>query len=239
LGCIKLTYDSEYREIPFSHLKVVHNVGVKHYRYGFQGQEKDDEVKGKGNSYTSYFRQNDPRLGRWLSVDPKTNELPWESPYLSMGNNPISYIDPMGDKWFDKAAKEKAKELKVEYKAIKKVARKGTGGYTPADRDEAKDGLRELRALGRSQQVFNILIDNHAGGGRFTMRRTNGQDIGTIIVSGGSRDHQPEGHYMLKLSHEMKHAYQYLTGEMSFRTGQTMRSVNGVAALERNAGFFI
>jgi hypothetical protein len=36
------------------------------YRYGFQNQEKDDEVKGAGNSYTTEFSQYDPRVGRWL-----------------------------------------------------------------------------------------------------------------------------------------------------------------------------
>ena len=40
------------------------------YRYGFQGYEKDDEVRGvKGASYTTEFRQLDPRIGRWLTVD--------------------------------------------------------------------------------------------------------------------------------------------------------------------------
>ena len=38
-------------------------VSVVH-RYGFQGSEMDDEVKGEGNSYTTEFRQLDPRLRR-------------------------------------------------------------------------------------------------------------------------------------------------------------------------------
>jgi RHS repeat-associated protein len=66
------------------------------YRYGFNGMEKDDEVKGSsGTSYTTEFRQNDPRIGRWMSIDPKA--IPWESPYASMGNNPILYNDIKGD----------------------------------------------------------------------------------------------------------------------------------------------
>ncbi|MDC3220607.1 hypothetical protein OAT71_02215 [Flavobacteriales bacterium] len=40
------------------------------YRYGYQGSEKDDEIAGNGNSYTTFFRQLDPRLGRWFSPDP-------------------------------------------------------------------------------------------------------------------------------------------------------------------------
>ncbi len=59
--------------------------------------EKDDEVKGQGNSYTTLYRQLDPRVGRWLSIDPVAASQPWSSPYVSMGNNPISRIDPLGD----------------------------------------------------------------------------------------------------------------------------------------------
>ena len=66
------------------------------YRYGFNGMETDPEVKGiAGNHYTTYFRQYDPRLGRWWSVDPVTH--PWESPYVAMHNNPIFFSDPRGD----------------------------------------------------------------------------------------------------------------------------------------------
>jgi RHS repeat-associated protein len=66
------------------------------YRYGYQGSEKDNETKGNGNSYTTEFRQLDPRLGRWLSVDPLSFKFPWQSPYLSFDNAPISHCDPNG-----------------------------------------------------------------------------------------------------------------------------------------------
>ena len=64
------------------------------YRFGYQGSEKDNEVAGDGNSYTTEFRQLDPRLGRWFSVDPVFQ--PWQSPYTSMDNNPIQYTDVTG-----------------------------------------------------------------------------------------------------------------------------------------------
>ncbi len=67
---------------------------VGNYRYGFNGMEKDDEVKGAGNSYTTEFRQLDPRTGRWWSTDPITH--PQYSPYSTFDNNPIYYSDPSG-----------------------------------------------------------------------------------------------------------------------------------------------
>ncbi len=70
-------------------------VSGSEYRYGFNGMEKDD---AEGNRYTTLFRLNDVRTGRWLSVDPKTTSLPWQSPYCSMDNNPIWFNDPQGDK---------------------------------------------------------------------------------------------------------------------------------------------
>lgn len=67
------------------------------YRYAFNGMEKDDEIKGTGNSYTTFFRQYDPRLGRWFSLDPAMASFPDQSPYAFSFNNPISFSDPDGD----------------------------------------------------------------------------------------------------------------------------------------------
>lgn len=67
------------------------------YLYGYQGSEKDNEMKGNNNSYTTHHRILDPRLGRWLSIDPKANITPGQSPYVSMDNNPITFNDVLGD----------------------------------------------------------------------------------------------------------------------------------------------
>ena len=65
------------------------------YRYGYQGSEKDNEIKGEGNDYITHYRHLDPRIGKWISIDPK--QRAFESPYVSMGNNPIIYNDYAGD----------------------------------------------------------------------------------------------------------------------------------------------
>jgi RHS repeat-associated protein len=64
---------------------------------------RDDDVKekvstttkteGTGNSYDFGARIYDPRVGRFLSLDPMMNRFPWQSPYLFAGNDPIGFID--------------------------------------------------------------------------------------------------------------------------------------------------
>ncbi|CAF3303892.1 unnamed protein product [Rotaria socialis] len=67
------------------------------YRYGFNGVEKNNEIAGEGNGYTTEWRQYDPRLGRWLSPDPLMSKFPGWSPYAFAFDNPIWFNDPDGD----------------------------------------------------------------------------------------------------------------------------------------------
>ena len=52
--------------------------------------------KGSGNSYDFGARIYDPRIGRWLSLDPLAHEYPFASSYNFALNNPIKLIDPDG-----------------------------------------------------------------------------------------------------------------------------------------------
>jgi RHS repeat-associated protein len=63
------------------------------YRYGFNGKESDSETYGDGNVYDYGFRIYNPRLGKFLSVDPLANSFPWYTPYQFSGNTPIWAID--------------------------------------------------------------------------------------------------------------------------------------------------
>ncbi len=65
------------------------------YRYGMNGQEKDDEISGSGNMMTAMFWEYDARLGRRWNTDPKPN--PSISSYAVFNNNPIWFNDPLGD----------------------------------------------------------------------------------------------------------------------------------------------
>ena len=64
------------------------------YRFGFDGMENSQEIKGSGNSYTAEYWEYDPRFGRRWNVDPV--DFGSSSPYATFANNPIWYRDPLG-----------------------------------------------------------------------------------------------------------------------------------------------
>ncbi|QHS58197.1 hypothetical protein GWR21_00880 [Chitinophaga agri] len=50
-------------------------------------------MKGEGNQQDYGFRIYDPRIGKFLSVDPLTKEYPWNSTYAFAENDVIRSID--------------------------------------------------------------------------------------------------------------------------------------------------
>jgi hypothetical protein len=65
------------------------------YRYGFNGQEKVDEISGVGNHNTALFWEYDTRLGRRWNLDPVVKHS--LSGFSTFGNNPIVCTDVNGD----------------------------------------------------------------------------------------------------------------------------------------------
>lgn len=66
------------------------------YRYGFNGHEKDDEIKGEGNHYDFGNFGYDSRLGRRWQIDPASPKYPHQSTYVTFNNSPIVVYDPDG-----------------------------------------------------------------------------------------------------------------------------------------------
>ncbi|WP_428741573.1 DUF6443 domain-containing protein [Tenacibaculum sp.] len=93
-----IAYNDYY---PFGMLMPNRHGQADSYRYGFQGQEKDDEVKGEGNSINYKFRMHDPRLGRFFAVDPLFKEYPFNSPYAFSENFVIAgtEIEGLESQW--------------------------------------------------------------------------------------------------------------------------------------------
>ncbi|NGF77150.1 hypothetical protein G5B10_14770 [Fluviicola sp. SGL-29] len=66
------------------------------YRYGFQNQEIDNEIKGAGNFVNYKYRMHDPRIGRFFAVDPLAKKYPYYSPYAFSGNRVLDAIELEG-----------------------------------------------------------------------------------------------------------------------------------------------
>ena len=67
------------------------------YRYGYQGQEHEDDITG--GDYAFAYRLHDPRIGRFLSIDPVGNDYPWNAPYSFSENRVIDGIDLEGKEY--------------------------------------------------------------------------------------------------------------------------------------------
>ena len=84
------------------------------YRYGFQGQEMDDEIKGiKGSSLNFKYRMHDPRVGRFFAVDPLKNKYVWNSPYAFAENRVIDGIELEGLEYSWNNFKQEMKAFKA------------------------------------------------------------------------------------------------------------------------------
>lgn len=81
---------------PFGDQMPVSATVANSYRFGFQGQESDKEINGEHNSYAFEFRIHDPRIGRFLSIDPLSAKYPWNSSYAFSENRVIDGIDLEG-----------------------------------------------------------------------------------------------------------------------------------------------
>src|SRR5690554_2394867 len=116
------------------------------YRYGFQGQEMDDEVKGKGNSVNYKYRMHDPRVGRFFAIDPLASKYPYYSPYQFSSNSVIVAIELEGlessillnysERWIE-ITRDKHNRLSIsreDYSLIPKGSKRYSGadsyGYT-------------------------------------------------------------------------------------------------------------
>ncbi len=130
------------------------------YRYGFQGQEKDDEVKGEGNSLNYKFRMHDPRVGRFFATDPMTSQYPHYSPYSFSGNRVIDAVELEGlePQWFMELLETEFPRISEAMDILRGVVGNNYSKqklYDWVNRNSSfQDGKSKLKGLVGELQVF-------------------------------------------------------------------------------------
>jgi len=134
------------------------------YRYGFQGQEKDDEIKGEGNSMNYKYRMHDPRVARFFAPDPLEAIYNWNSPYAFSENRVIDGIELEGLEWtwyLRAYVKSEAKLIPADEKTVLRQVVDGVLitidktfegiEYTVKNPDKVAKGLGNLALVGLAQ----------------------------------------------------------------------------------------
>ncbi len=104
---VEVTSASNY--YPFGMLQPGNSAQSKDYRFGFNGKEMDNDMgHGTGNMYDYGFRIYNPRIGKFLSVDPLFKSYPSWTPYSFAMNRVIDGIDLDGLEYL------KADEARIE-----------------------------------------------------------------------------------------------------------------------------
>jgi len=197
------------------------------YRFGMNTQEKEHEL-GEGVTSAEYWMY-DGKLGRRWNVDPKRNES--LSTFACFANNPLSNIDILGDT-LTEILQEAVNKLKTEViadieslkllktKLLKPLPQGGSyaeGGNTDmiwneidiidATLNELSGFLVEIEAMENSSVWFDLEVDatKYKDGGTRVLNKV-------VLITLNSLD---EGG-MYILGHELKHGFQYLSGENSY-----------------------
>ncbi len=83
--------------LPFGESMADQKAGGYSTKYRFTGKEVDEET----GLYYFGARYYDPRISLWYGVDPMTEKHPDYNPFGYTANNPIRFIDPDGQDWYE------------------------------------------------------------------------------------------------------------------------------------------
>ena len=162
----------------------------------FSGKEKDAET---GYGYFGARYMDHELMSMWLSIDPMADKYPSISPYAYCAWNPVKLVDPDGMDW-DPDSKERIARFKKETENKRDAA---VGDL----KDKYQQVLDELDDLGKSNQMYHLEIGgtgngNRPGGTNYDLEN----NWVTLTFDGTDKS----------LAHELKHAFQFEKGELSF-----------------------
>ena len=198
------------------------------YRYGFNGKEKVNETYGEGNTYDFGDRMYDPRLVRWMSIDPEFKKYPEFSGYIFAANNPLYFIDLKGREIIIHYINEHGEAAQFKYMPR----------ITPPNNDFVKNTIEALNAIhkveGEPQNTINqfahaknvtVNINNSAISTTDVKTATNGKDAtinwndkagGAITDDNGKATGETQSP-MTILAHEIGHAKHAASDNADFK----------------------
>jgi RHS repeat-associated protein len=192
----------------------------KENKYKFNGIEQNNDFDL--NMYDAFYRNLDPQIGRFWQIDPKTN---WdESPYVSMGNNPVKNMDWLGDyfTWANSTVEDTYKRLRQENcnrlegymkelsgldlnsedKKVQKQIKQLVGLINShADLNSQWDGMEN------SDVEFHVSSETPSPGAAGDTKYSSSEN--RINIRLGKSDKNIE-----TMAHEFRHGYGYLNGEL-------------------------
>ena len=178
MGCKKLTYSDfdttlkvvygdffESKKLglnyyPFGMTMPGRSYNSADYDYGFNGKRNDNEIKGIGNSVDFGARLYDPRIGRFLSLDPLAMKYPDISSYAFVADNPIMFKDGDGRVIVDPKNDRPIVKIDGEWRTIKGTNKDGTPQYGKVSSDfknYSQPILDKLTATKVGTEIYNAL----------------------------------------------------------------------------------
>ena len=207
LGSVRAVTDAEgevldtFDYMPYGSELTVDADNITDYRFTCKEKQL---MFGNSNIYDSFARfQN--TTGRFMSIDPKAESFYHISPYTYCAGDPVNLVDPNGE-----IIKDPDGMVDGFVEQIKHIIRDVRSANNIADDikyqllNAFKQTIRELRRLKRSKDIFTIVFDSTIEGGD-----TRWKDDGVLIRISDKTDYGLIGH-------ELKHAYQFMEGKISF-----------------------
>ena len=203
---------AEFDYMPYGTQHTVAEAPTADADYKYTGKEQQGAF-GMYSLYDSQARFQNVTSGCFLSQDPLSGSFPEFSPYIYCGGDPINRADPTGAKIEDpyNIYSNHRAEICQQINGLEQLSK------TLRDSDmlelinrliyEYRTIINEYDRLDQSDVTYKIGYWDKTGGG-------TGYENGSIIIKVGRNESQGV------IAHELKHAYQYEMGELSFLIDQ-------------------
>jgi len=233
---LAIVEENNYYPFGLKHKGYNNQIAGRDHNNGFGNKEEQNELGLDWIDITA--RNYDPALGRWMNLDPLAEKYYSISTYSFTASNPIRLVDENGMEigdgraFFDnyrKAINDKISSIQNtiadrnsnQNERINGLREKGKNAK--ADRIVAKleknnqadnneigflqEIGTELDALENSSEVYNLILGNGGSGeGGLTQYNTTSNQIDVFIGDNS----------LAVISHELTHAYQYGSQQLSF-----------------------